>query len=56
MDKEQIEAFRLEFEFQIDKKPSFGKNEIKSLFTICLVNVLLKNTEYDKPQEVIKAK
>lgn len=50
--KETILKFRKEFEFQIDKKPSWGQKEIKDLFTITLNNVLLENTEYNKVNKI----
>ena len=40
--------FRNEFEFQVNKKSSWGQKEIKELFIITLNNVLLDNTEYNK--------
>ena len=49
MDKHQLEQFRLEFFFQINKKPSHGAAQVKEIFIIAMNNVLLNNTEYDKP-------
>jgi len=51
MDKKQLVRFHKEFNFQIDKKPSHGKNDIKAIFIIAMNNVLLNNTEYDKIDE-----
>jgi hypothetical protein len=48
MNNQQIEAFRLEFFFQLDKKPSYGVNQVKELYIIALNNVLLGNTQFDK--------
>ena len=48
MDKIQLEAFRKEFFFQLNKKPSFGRAEVKELYIISMNNVFLHNTEYDK--------
>jgi hypothetical protein len=48
MDKHQLERFRKEFFFQIEKKPSHGKSQVMEIFVIAMNNVLLDNTEYDK--------
>jgi len=50
MTNEQIVAFRKEFFYQIDKKPSHGAASIKEIYIISLNNVLLGNTEYNKSQ------
>jgi hypothetical protein len=48
MNKEQLEEFRLEFFHQLNKKTSYGVNQVRELFIISLNNVLLGNTEFRK--------